>query len=90
MFHASQGDKIMSSQNEVAASWLKANLYCCSCTYPDLLSSLGSALGYSGYIEVVATLVVLLLYLQMVRAGEQQSCLRQHHQCRLCGLLILC
>jgi hypothetical protein len=63
----------MSSQNSIAAFWLKANLYCCQCNYPDLLSSLGSALGYSGYIEVVATLVVRLVYLQMVRAGELQQ-----------------
>jgi hypothetical protein len=84
---ALQGDNTMTSDNVVARQWLKANLYCCTCNYPDLLSSLGSALGYSGYIEAVATLVVLLVYLQMVRAGEQQNCLRQHCWCCLCGVL---
>jgi hypothetical protein len=69
----------------VAARWLKANLYCCSCNYADLVSSFGSALGYGGYIEVAATLVVLMVYLQMVRAGEAPQWQQVSEACAWAG-----
>lgn len=80
-----QGDRTSRSKNVVAARWLKVNLYCCTCNYADLVSSFGSALGYSGYIEVVATMMVLLVYLQMVRAGElrQDASTTEPAVCRL-------
>jgi hypothetical protein len=47
-------------------------LYCCSCDSPDLLSSVGSALGYSSYIEAGVALLVLLVYLALFKAEQQR------------------
>jgi hypothetical protein len=47
-------------------------MYCCSCDTPDLLSSIGSALGYSSYIEAGVAVVVLLAYLAVCKAEQQR------------------
>lgn len=53
---------------------MKAAIYCCKCTYPDVVASIGSALGYQGYLEIAAAGVVLAAYLLIYRKGMSQPC----------------
>jgi hypothetical protein len=48
---------------------MKTTLYCCKCKYPDIAASLGSALGYQGYVEIIAAALVMALYISIYRKG---------------------
>jgi hypothetical protein len=50
---------------------MQTSLYCCKCSYPDLLASLGSALGYQVYLEIAAATLVMMLYLSLYKKGAE-------------------
>jgi hypothetical protein len=60
-----QGENAVKKDNEASSWWMENYLYCCNCIHDDLLSSIGSALGYSGYMESAAALLVLIVYLSL-------------------------
>jgi hypothetical protein len=63
---------------------MQTSLYCCKCSYPDLLASLGSALGYQGYLEIGAAALIMGLYIAIYRQGEGYSNgLQEHTTCVL-------
>lgn len=60
-----QGENAVKKDNEASSWWMENYVYCCSCVHDDLISSIGSALGYSGYVESAAALLVLMAYLSV-------------------------
>ncbi|KAF8060058.1 hypothetical protein HT031_004997 [Scenedesmus sp. PABB004] len=61
-----QGRDAMKGDLEAASWWLENQLFCCDRTCPSWLSSVGSALGYTTYVEGGVALVVLLVYLTLL------------------------
>jgi hypothetical protein len=57
---------------EAASWWVENNLYCCTCIPGKLFDSLGSALGYSTYIEAAAALLVLLAYVGLYASERKR------------------
>lgn len=63
--HRTQGLNAIRSDNEAASWWMENFLHCCSPSCGTWLASLGSALGYEGYVEGCIALVVIVAYLAL-------------------------
>ncbi|KAG2427624.1 hypothetical protein HXX76_012275 [Chlamydomonas incerta] len=66
-------------KSRLAAYWSTTQLYCCQPVCPSLLASLGNALGYAVYIEMVFSLALIVAYMLVFRKEATTLGLRWSH-----------
>ncbi|PNW86742.1 hypothetical protein CHLRE_02g095125v5 [Chlamydomonas reinhardtii] len=66
-------------KSRLAAYWSTTQLYCCQPVCPSVLASLGNALGYAVYIEMVFSLALIVAYMLVFRKEANTLGLRWSH-----------